>query len=90
LKKVYEQEEKKLVELVEIIKHPRDNQAHLLTLGALIVLDVHAKDVTKELALGNISNITSFDWISQLRYYISQETPVSSSTIPKNKENAVT
>ncbi len=41
-----------------------------MTLGALIVLDVHSKDVTRELALSNIKSLAEFDWISQLRYYI--------------------
>ena len=35
-----------------------------MTLGALIVLDVHAKDVTKELAFANVSSLADFDWIS--------------------------
>lgn len=83
LKKVYHQEEAKLHELVELIKHPRENQAHLMSLGALIVLDVHSKDVTKELALLNVSDLNSFDWISQLRYYISLESPLGA---PKLKE----
>jgi hypothetical protein len=51
LKDVYKKEEKKLEELVDLIKTPRSNQIDVLTLGALIVLDVHSKDVTKELAL---------------------------------------
>ena len=79
LKRVFQKEESKLHELVELIKVPRDNQAHVMTLCALIVLDVHAKDVTRELALANVSNLAEFDWISQFRYYISQEVPVGSS-----------
>ena len=71
LKRVFQKEEAKLHELVELIKVPRENQAHILTLGALIVLDVHSKDVTRELALANVSNLSDFDWNSQLRYYIS-------------------
>ena len=50
--------------MVELIKVPRENQAHILTLGALIVLDVHAKDVTRELVFANVSNLADFDWIS--------------------------
>ena len=70
MKRLYQREEAKLLELVELIKVPRDNAAHVMTLGALIVLDVHSKDVTKELALANVKNLAEFDWISQLRYYI--------------------
>jgi hypothetical protein len=51
MKRVFKKEESKLQELVNLIKTPRSNQVDLLTLGALIVLDVHSKDVTKELAL---------------------------------------
>jgi hypothetical protein len=36
----------------------------VITLGALIVLDVHSKDVTRELALANVKNLAEFDWIS--------------------------
>ncbi|XP_054732574.1 dynein axonemal heavy chain 3-like [Anastrepha obliqua] len=40
-----------------------------LTIEALIVLDVHARDVVKYLIDVNVESITEFDWISQLRYY---------------------
>lgn len=45
----------------------------VLTLGALIVLDVHSKDVTKDLALAQVDSLAAFDWISQLRYYVQDE-----------------
>lgn len=37
--------------------------------GALIVIDVHAKDVVVDLANKNIRKTNDFGWISQLRYY---------------------
>lgn len=40
-----------------------------ITMGALITIDVHAKDVIKVLVRDKISEITAFEWISQLRYY---------------------
>lgn len=39
------------------------SEIDVMTLGALIVLDVHSKDVTKELALANVASLTDFDWI---------------------------
>jgi dynein heavy chain len=42
---------------------------HREVLSALIVIEVHARDVTQNLVDLNITNINDFDWISQLRYY---------------------
>lgn len=39
------------------------------TLGALVVLDVHNKDVIEHLIKAQVDNIFDFKWISQLRYY---------------------
>ncbi|XP_050527307.1 dynein axonemal heavy chain 1-like [Daktulosphaira vitifoliae] len=38
-------------------------------LSALIVIDVHARDVLSNLITLNIKNINDFNWIKQLRYY---------------------
>eukprot|EP00963_Diacronema_lutheri_P008805 scaffold776_cov347-Pavlova_lutheri.AAC.3 len=40
-----------------------------LTIGALIVHDVHARDVIQRLIDENVSSTADFEWISQLRYY---------------------
>ena len=39
------------------------------SIGALIVIDVHAKDVCQRLAEQGIDSKDAFEWISQLRYY---------------------
>lgn len=44
-----------------------------ITLGALIVIDVHAKDVVENLKTANIDDTNAFEWISQLRYYWEQD-----------------
>ena len=40
-----------------------------ITLNAVIVIDVHAKDVVEKLWRNGVDNKTAFEWISQLRYY---------------------
>ncbi|PRP75973.1 hypothetical protein PROFUN_01689 [Planoprotostelium fungivorum] len=40
-----------------------------LTLGSLIVIEVHARDVTKMLLEAGVSSERDFEWMSQLRYY---------------------
>ena len=36
-------------------------------LSALIVIEVHAKDVAAKLVEENVSSVHAFEWISQLR-----------------------
>lgn len=44
-----------------------------VTINALIVLDVHAKDVVQKLLENDVLDIGAFEWISQLRYYWENE-----------------
>merc|ERR1719460_835057 len=39
------------------------------TIGALVVIDVHAKDTVEGMAKEKVSSTDAFEWISQLRYY---------------------
>jgi dynein heavy chain len=56
---------KRTVELVRQELTPLER----LTLGALIVIDVHARDVIEILVSKNVQHHSEFEWIAQLRYY---------------------
>ena len=57
--------------LMETVKLVRGNitEQQAMTLGALIVIDVHAADVVTRLIDNKVITIDDFDWIAQLRYY---------------------
>lgn len=38
-------------------------------LEAVIIIEVHARDVLYKLIQENVTNVNDFEWISQLRYY---------------------
>ena len=57
-----------LNDLVELVRQPLTKQQQV-TINALIVIDVHAKDVVEKLVLADITDVGAFEWISQLRYY---------------------
>lgn len=40
-----------------------------ITLSALAVIDVHARDVTKRMCDVRVATLNDFEWISQMRYY---------------------
>lgn len=54
------------VQISETVKRVQMNVTKLqsITIGALITIDVHAKEVVQDLADANVTDITAFDWIS--------------------------
>jgi dynein heavy chain len=48
-----------LNDLVELVRQPLTKQQQV-TINALIVIDVHAKDVVEKLVLANVTDVASF------------------------------
>jgi len=69
--KVGEYYQKLLGQISDLVKLIRTNLTPMksITVNALIVIDVHAKDVVGKLHEAQITDIGAFEWISQLRYY---------------------
>ena len=59
---------KQLIDTVMLVRQ-RLTKNQITTVNALIVIDVHAKDVVAKLVEQQIDDINAFEWISQLRYY---------------------
>ena len=57
-----------MLDLVRLVRTKLSVQAKV-TINALIVIDVHARDVVKKLHEAKVNDIAAFEWISQLRYY---------------------
>lgn len=62
-----------LQDIVALIRSPKLTNLARITIKALIVIDVHAKDVVQELIDNKVKNDKEFKWLAQLRYYFTGE-----------------
>lgn len=68
VKSYFDMLQNQLNDLVDLVRKKLTKQQQV-TLNALIVIDVHAKDVVDRLIKENVKEIGAFEWIMQLRYY---------------------
>ncbi|XP_029908318.1 dynein heavy chain 1, axonemal [Myripristis murdjan] len=66
--RLYPQLQTQLGDLVQLVRG-RLSKMQRSVLSALIVIEVHAKDVAAKLVEEGVSSVSDFEWISQLRYY---------------------
>ncbi|KAJ3342735.1 Dynein heavy chain 7, axonemal [Gonapodya sp. JEL0774] len=68
LKKFSQQGQERLAKIVELVRGNLTKLARA-TLEALVVIDVHARDVVSRMDEMNVHSINEFGWLSQMRYY---------------------
>ncbi|KAL8275069.1 hypothetical protein Esti_000948 [Eimeria stiedai] len=72
LKAVMDKQTSQLLDLVALVRKGL-NAKQSITIGALIVVDVHAKDIVQRLWKEEVTSVDAFEWIAQLRYYWQDE-----------------
>ena len=61
---------KQLDNITTMARDPKLTKMHRMTIGALVTMDVHARDVTLDMVQAGVGELDAFEWLSQLRYYL--------------------
>ena len=62
-------QEAQLLAMVTSVKQPGLSKSQVTTIGAMAVMDVHAKDIATRMKQRNVHDKSDFEWIKELRYY---------------------
>lgn len=70
IKDYFVSQQQQLQDTVTLIRSKELTNLARITIRALIVIDVHAKDVVEDMVKKNTQSENDFQWLSQLRYYM--------------------